>query len=136
MKKLLVLGLLLIILIMGGSVYFKNNLASQATFIDLIPKQFNQDLKTGGYTLIDVRTLQEYNAGHLKNAKQIDYYQTQAITAYIAALDSKGKYLLYDRTGERSLLVMQMMRDLGFANVSDLSGGYNAWVAAGLPVEK
>jgi rhodanese-related sulfurtransferase len=31
---------------------------------------------------------------------------------------------------------MQMMRDMGFINVSDLQGGYNAWLAAALPVEK
>lgn len=135
MKKLLILGLLIIILIVGGSVYFMDNLASQATFVDLTPKQFSQDLRTGGYTLIDVRTLAEYNAGHIKNAKQSDYYQTQAFTIYIESLDKQGKYLLYCRTGQRSLLVMQMMRDMGFVNVSDLAGGYNAWTAAGLPTE-
>jgi phage shock protein E len=136
MKKFLILGLLLIVLIVGGSVYFMDNLQSTATFVDLAPQQFNQDLKVGGYTLIDVRTVDEYNAGHIANAKQSDYYQIQAFTAYIGALDKKGKYLVYCRTGKRSGLVMQMMRDMGFTNVSDLAGGYNVWIANGFPVEK
>jgi len=136
MKKLFILGLLLVILIVGGSVYFMDNLQSSATFIDLPPQQFSQDLKTGGYTLIDVRTLAEYNAGHIANAKQADYYQTQEFTSFLGTLNKKGKYLVYCRTGVRSALVMQMMRDMGFTNVSDLSGGYNAWAAAGLPTEQ
>jgi rhodanese-related sulfurtransferase len=136
MKKFLILGLLLIILIVGGSIYFMDNLQSMATFIDLTPQQFSQDLQSNGYTLIDVRTIDEYNAGHIANAKQSDYYQTQAFTAYIGSLDRNGKYLVYCKTGVRSGLVMQMMRDMGFINVSDLQGGYNAWLAAALPVEK
>jgi len=136
MKKFLVIGLLLIILIVGGSVYFMDNLQSTATFIDLPPQQFSQDLQKSEYTLIDVRTLDEYNAGHIVNAQQSDYYQTQEFTAYIGALDRNGKYLVYCKTGVRSGLVMQMMRDMGFTNVSDLQGGYNAWLAAGLSVEK
>jgi rhodanese-related sulfurtransferase len=136
MKKFFILALLLIILIVGGSVYFMDNLSSQATFVDITPAQFSQDLKSGGFTLIDVRTLDEYNAGHIKNAQQSDYYQTQAFTSFLGSLDKKGKYLIYCRTGKRSSLVMQMMRDMGFVSVSDLAGGYNAWVSSGLPVEK
>lgn len=136
MKKFFVLCLLLIILVVGGSVYFMDNLQTTATFIDVAPQQFSQDLKTGDYTLIDVRTLDEYNAGHLKNASQSDYYQTQAFTTYLGSLNVNGKYLIYCRTGKRSALVMQMMRDMGFTSVSDLAGGYNAWLANGLPTEQ
>jgi len=136
MKKFFILALLLIILIVGGSVYFMDNLQNTATFVDIAPQQFSQDLKKGGYALIDVRTIDEYNAGHIKGSQQSDYYQTQVFTTFLGSLDKTKKYLLYCRTGVRSALVMQMMRDMGFANVSDLQGGYNAWTTAGLPVEK
>lgn len=138
MKKFLILALLLIILIVGGGIYFMDNLQSTATFVDVPPQQFSQDLKTGAnaFTLIDVRTLDEYNAGHIKNAKQSDYYQTQTFATFLGSLDKTKKYLLYCRTGKRSALVMQMMRDMGFVSVSDLAGGYNAWLAAGFPVGK
>jgi len=138
MKKLIVIGLLLIILIVGGSIYFMDNLQTTATFVDIPPVQFSQDLKAGAnaFTLIDVRTIDEYNAGHIANSKQSDYYQTEVFTTFLGTLDKKGKYLVYCRTGKRSSLVMQMMRDMGFTNVSDLQGGYNAWVANGLPTEQ
>jgi rhodanese-related sulfurtransferase len=37
-------------------------------------------------------------------------------------------------SGYRSLIAASVLRRVGFADVSDLIGGYEAWMAAGLPV--
>lgn len=100
------------------------------------PAQFNQALNSGGYKLIDVRTIEEYKAGHLKNAKQEDFYQTQAFSNYLDSLDKKGKYLVYCRTGVRSGKTLGLMQSKRFSTVYDLGGGYNAWVSSNLPTEK
>ncbi len=102
----------------------------------IAPQLFNSALASGEYTLLDIRTAEEHQAGHLKNAKQIDYYQTQQFSDYLDTLDKNGKYLIYCRTGHRSGLALTIMQNKGFKNVSDMDGGYNAWLAENLAIEK
>lgn len=111
-------------------------LGEQQAYSHLTPDQFNSGLSSGKYTLLDIRTAEEYQAGHLVNAKQIDYYQTQQFSDYLDALNKDNKYLIYCRTGHRSGLALQIMQNKGFKNVSDMAGGYNAWVAENLTIEK
>ena len=140
MTKIIFIGLLLIAAFFAGQVttsllYKGGNLkipAGQQAFTHLSPEQFNAELSTGEYTLLDVRTGDEYAAGHLKNALQADYYQTQQFSDYLETLNKNSMYLIYCRTGIRSGKAMQVMQDKGFKNVSDLAGGYNAWVAENL----
>lgn len=102
----------------------------------LSPQIFSKDLLSKGYTLLDIRTIAEYNEGHINGAKEIDYYQTQSFSDYLDSLDKNKKYLIYCHTGRRSGLALEIFKQKGFKNVSDLSGGYNSWLAAGLPTEK
>jgi rhodanese-related sulfurtransferase len=113
-----------------------NVLGTESTFSDLNPQQFNQVLSSGGYTLIDVRTVDEFKAGHIVNAKQADFNQPEQFSKYLSTLNKNGKYLIYCRTGIRSAKAMQLMQDKGFTNVHDLVGGYAAWVSANLPTEQ
>ena len=142
MKKVIIAGLLLVILIVGGAVALmpsaKMNsnadvLALVSPFTDLSPQQFKQALVSTRYTLIDVRTVAEYGAGHLAKAEQSDYYQTQQFSKFLDSLDKNKSYLIYCRTGVRSGEAMDLMLQKGFKSVYDLAGGYNAWVAAGYP---
>jgi rhodanese-related sulfurtransferase len=100
------------------------------------PQQFNDSIQTNEYVVLDVRTADEYAVGHLKNSKQVDYYQTQAFSNYLDTLDKNAKYLIYCRTGKRSGLAIKIMQEKGFSHVNDLAGGYTAWESAGLPTEK
>jgi rhodanese-related sulfurtransferase len=127
----------LIIALIGAIVYISsvNKQSSLKSFGDFTPEVFNQELNTGGYALIDVRTADEFNAGHLINAKQADFNNSQEFSKYLATLDKNGKYLIYCRTGIRSAKAMQLMQDKGFTSVHDLTGGYSAWVSVNLPTE-
>jgi rhodanese-related sulfurtransferase len=144
MNKYLLIVLLGLVIVLIGAIFFishmensnSNVLNSIAAFSDISPDQFNQALSSGQYQLIDVRTLDEYNGGHIKNAKQSDYYQTQVFSNFLDSLDKNGKYLVYCRAGNRSRETLAIMRQKGFKTVYDLAGGYNAWVSSNLPVEK
>lgn len=50
--------------------------------------------------------------------------------------DKNEKIVLYCRSGSMSSEASQILVDLGYTNVFDLEGGYNAWVASGLPFEE
>lgn len=76
--------------------------------------------------LIDVRTLQEFQAGHLDGAINLDFYQNDFATQ-IAELDRTKQYAIYCRTGNRTGETRKLMEQLGFTDVIELQGGIVAW---------
>lgn len=83
--------------------------------------------------VLDVRTPEEFAAGHVDGAQLIDFYGDDFRTR-ITALDPDTPYLIYCRSGNRSGQTRAIMEDLGFADVVDVDGGIIAWEAAGLPL--
>ena len=94
-------------------------------------------IKSGKYTVIDVRTKEEYDAGHIKGALNIDYYNDDFEEKIESQLKDKNKpYILYCRSGMRSLYSAQILEDLGYTDVTNMKGGFLAWQSAGKPVTK
>lgn len=82
--------------------------------------------------VLDVRTPEEFDAGHLEDAVMVDFYRDD-FASLIGELDPNVPYLLYCRSGNRSGQTLELMRDLGFTNVADIDGGILEWDSAGLP---
>lgn len=74
--------------------------------------------------LIDVRTPQEYNAGYIKGAVNIDFHAPD-FQAQLDELDRDSTYLIYCQSGYRSKIACRMMNDLEFTSVYDLRGGFS-----------
>lgn len=102
----------------------------------LSPTDFNKELSSGKYQLIDIRTKEEYIDGHIKGSVQKDFYQTEEFRKYLSSLDKKKSYLIYCTSAKRSGAALEIMKGMGFTDVKDLDGGYNAWISQGLPIEK
>ena len=85
--------------------------------------------------VLDVRTPSEYEAGHLKGAKVVDFRASDFETK-LAELDKSQSYLLHCRSGGRSSNAFAIMKKLGFKSVYHLDGGMIAWEEAGGDVEK
>lgn len=102
---------------------------------NLTPQAFSTAADAAKYTLLDVRTPEEWKAGHLKDAVHIDWYADD-FAARVSKLDKSKPVLVYCAAGGRSAEAQEAMRDLGFKHVVNLKGGYSAWTAAGLPVVK
>lgn len=75
-----------------------------------------------GWTVIDVRTAEEFNAGHLSNAQNIPYDQIQTGIAQLGIAKDQP-VLLYCRSGRRSGIAKQSLTDLGFTHILD-AGAY------------
>lgn len=86
-----------------------------------------------GLVVLDVRTPEEYEEGHLEGAVLVDFYAAD-FADQLGQLDPNVPYLLYCRSGNRSGQTRAMMADLGFTDVADVEGGITAWAAAGLPL--
>lgn len=76
--------------------------------------------------LIDVRTPKEYSEGHIEGSTMIDY-KNSSFDAEISKLDKDQTYLIYCRSGNRSGKAVHKMIGLGFTDVTNMEGGYNAW---------
>ncbi|PIF00784.1 MAG: sulfurtransferase [Maribacter sp.] len=79
--------------------------------------------------LVDVRTPKEYNAGHLENARNIDWMGD----SFISEFEKIGKdetIYLYCRSGKRSANATKYLGSLGYNKVFNLKGGYIAYKAA------
>lgn len=89
----------------------------------------------GGLIVLDVRTPKEFAAGHIAGATNIDYYATNFV-AQLGQLDKSKPYLLHCASGARSTKCLPHLELQGFKYILHLDGGFNAWQAAGNPVEK
>lgn len=77
--------------------------------------------------LLDVRTPREYQEGHIEGALNIDFLNKGAFEAGIKQLDPERPVMLYCRSGRRSAKAAEQLEALGFREVHDLRGGYQAW---------
>lgn len=85
--------------------------------------------------VIDVRSIGEYSAGHLKGALNIDV-ESGGFDAGISNLDKGATYALYCRSGRRSTLAAERMAEAGFTNVINFNqGGFTELAAAGAVTE-
>jgi rhodanese-related sulfurtransferase len=83
--------------------------------------------------ILDVRTPEEFDEGHIEGATLIDFYDPD-FAEQLAELDPDVPYVLYCRSGNRSSGARATMAELGFTTVDDIDGGILAWESAGLPV--
>lgn len=82
--------------------------------------------KLGDIQLIDVRTPEEYAKGHLKNAVNINFYDS-TFASDMDKLDKSKQLYIYCGTGIRSSKASKQLGKMGFTKVYDLEGGINDW---------
>jgi thioredoxin len=85
--------------------------------------------KTNDVQLIDVRTEDEFNGGHITNAKNISW-SSETWSPLVGELDKTKPVLVYCLSGGRSKKAAAKLTELGFKEVLELDGGYLAWSKA------
>ncbi len=103
------------------------DITAQEAFILMQNNQYNPD-----FVIIDVRTPEEFAEGHVEKAINIDYY-SETFRDELNNLDKNKTYLVYCRSGNRSGNALNIMAELNFREVYNMSGGIIAWNAEGLP---
>ncbi|OCA83186.1 hypothetical protein A8F94_18900 [Bacillus sp. FJAT-27225] len=116
MKKFSVLFLLLILALTGcsGSSYETVNAEKAKELVD--------SGKIDG--ILDVRTPEEYQAGHIEGAIMIPL---QVIESQMAKLGKDKTYLVYCRSGNRSQQASEILSQNGFKHIYNMSDGYSEW---------
>lgn len=85
--------------------------------------------------ILDVRTPSEFNSGHLAQALLMNV-NDKNFTQQISTLPKDKPVYVYCAAGVRSNKAAKILRQQGFTHVFELSGGIQAWQAAGKPVIK
>ena len=94
------------------------------------PVEFNTVLQEPGAVLVDVRTLGEWNRGHLPQARRIELEQLEGqIAAQVP--DRNTPVLVYCQSGTRSAFAANILRRMGYTKVTNLVGGIESWARAG-----
>ncbi len=87
------------------------------------------------FVLIDIRTPEEFESGHIPGAININYH-TDSFIADLDKLDKSKTYMVYCRTGRRVSDTVGIMVRLGFSTIYRINGDINRWKSQGLPVVK
>jgi rhodanese-related sulfurtransferase len=72
--------------------------------------------------IIDARTKEEYDTGHLAGAVNVDYLSPD-LPDLLERLDPAKKYFVYCKTSRRSIRICVMLRNIGFKNLYNLGEG-------------
>ena len=94
--------------------------------VEVLEKQQYLALVKKGYAVIDVRTPEEYEEGHIGGAKNINV-KSEAFVTEIEKFSKSDTILVYCRSGRRSLYAAQVMVSFGFQKIYDLEGGFLKW---------
>jgi len=84
--------------------------------------------------LLDVRTPEEYAAGHIPGAVNIPHEQTADRLEELRPYRGR-EIVLYCKSGRRAGLAADTLAQAGFGRLRHLAGDMPGWSAAGLPVE-
>ena len=85
--------------------------------------------------ILDVRTPEEFAAGHLDGAMLVDI-KDPSFDTKLAALDPSVSYVVYCRSGNRSAQAVERMKAAGFSDLTDLGSLENASSETGIAIVK
>jgi rhodanese-related sulfurtransferase len=102
---------------------------------DVAVDVFGAGIEKGNVQVLDVRTQEEYNSGHIEGSFLADWTQREQFNERIKSLDKNKPVYAYCLSGGRSRAAAAHLRKAGFKEVYNLDGGIVAWKRAARPVE-
>jgi rhodanese-related sulfurtransferase len=95
---------------------------------DLSQKEWREQLESDdNAVIVDVRTDEEVEEGHMPDAIQIDIQQPADFMEKAKELDPSKNYYIYCRSGARSAQACMLFNSLGIKNAYNLMGGITAY---------
>jgi phage shock protein E len=111
------------------------NTNAAAAFNNLSVDEFAGMAADKQNVILDVRTAQEFAAGHVPGAVNLDVTAAD-FESKAASLDPSKPYLVYCASGVRSVRACDQLARLKFLRLFNLPGGFRAWARAGKTVEQ
>ena len=102
----------------------------ESTEINEISDAQFTEIQDSDYILVDVRTIEEYESGHIQDAVNFDFY-SESFQNDILSLDKSSSIILYCRTQNRSTKTANYLKENGYKEITVLEGGITSWVKNG-----
>lgn len=109
--------------------------SSRGQKTDVPVDDFEKTIGTQKVQLLDVRTAEEYEAGHLQNSLQANWNNKEEFLKRVSALDKNIPVYTYCLSGARSAAATQWLNANGYT-AFNMQGGINKWKATGKNVEQ
>jgi rhodanese-related sulfurtransferase len=100
---------------------------------EMTPQEAKPAVEAAYAQFIDVRTPEEYKAGHAERTKNIPLDE---LAQNLDKLEKNEPVYLICQTGMRSMKAAQMLNEAGFPQTVSIAGGTTAWQDAGFPMAK
>ena len=119
MKKLMILLLAVMMLTACGQDKENNQ---GAVYVNITAEEAKQIMDSEeGYIILDVRTQEEYDQGHIPGATQISHEEIKEKAEGVLT-DKDQLILVYCRSGRRSKLAAEALVELGYTNIKEFGG--------------
>jgi len=105
----------------------------QSGVSEMTPQEAKPAVEAAYAQFIDVRTPEEYKAGHAERTKNIPL---DTLTQNLDKLEKNEPVYLICHTGKRSMKAAQILNEAGFPQTISITGGTTAWQEAGFPMAK
>ena len=119
MKKLIFLLLAVMMLTACGQ---DKEIDQGAVYVNITAEEAKQIMDSEeDYIILDVRTREEYDEGHIPGATQISHEEI-AEKAEDVLTDKDQMILVYCRSGRRSKIAAEALVELGYTNIKEFGG--------------
>lgn len=125
MKRFLLILFVLTIILTGCTNMDKNNNTQETTYKKISAQDAKSIIDSEDVIILDVRTPEEYNSGHIENAVLLPVTEITDKAEEVLP-DKDAKILVYCRSGNRSATAAKDLINMGYTNVFDF-GGINSW---------
>ena len=98
--------------------------------ISMISESDFVEIQDSDYILIDVRTQDEFDLGHIDSAINLDFY-SDTFKNDILSLPKNKTIVLYCRTNNRSSKTATILKENGYRDILVIRGGITEWVKKG-----
>lgn len=120
----------------------RGNLQSTAAVPNSVPVRVANELMQAGHRYLDVRTTDEYDAGHVVGAVNAPFMlrtgsgmtrNPEFLKEVLKHFGKDDEIVVGCQLGKRSFMAATELMSAGFTGITDMAGGYAAWVENGLP---
>jgi hydroxyacylglutathione hydrolase len=116
----------------GGVEAWKNAGLPLAELPQITVQTLDDRLHAGGTGVLDVRREPEWQAGHIEGA---NWWPLDNFKVSSPEIDQNAPIAVHCKSGYRSMIACSLLQRAGFRNVTNVIGGFDAWLQAKLRVE-
>jgi rhodanese-related sulfurtransferase len=119
--------------LLSGGALLVPNLQRGGSRVSLL--QATQLLNQGKSVVLDIRSPEDFAAGHIRDARHIPLKELKSRISELDKFKSKSVIVVCS-SGNQSSRAASVLKSAGFGEVYSLDGGLAAWRAQGLPTAK